>query len=87
MKSDNAAYGTAIAIRQACCLNNIQNIQGQDHRAVNRVVRPLRGFNTPGTVQHAIAGTELMHMLCKTQLEGGTAQGRTPAEQFYALAA
>ena len=45
------------------------------------------GFKTHDTAQRTIAGIELMHMLRKGQMEGGAAQGRTPAEQFYSLAA
>jgi hypothetical protein len=38
--------------------------------------------------QCTLAGVELMHMLKKAQLAGEEwAEGLTPAEQFYALAA
>jgi putative transposase len=59
----------------------------QDHRAVKRIVRPLLGFKTDETAQRTLAGIELTPMLRKGQLEEGTAQGRTLAEQFYSLAA
>jgi putative transposase len=74
----------AITIRQVRYLNNVVE---QDHRAVKRVVRPMLGFKTHDTAQRTIAGIELMHMLHKGQIESGAAQGRTPAEQFYSLAA
>jgi transposase-like protein len=59
-----------------------------DHRAVKRVIRPMLGFKSFDAAQYTLAGIELMHMLKKRQMviEEG-AQGLTPAEQFYALAA
>jgi putative transposase len=80
----NAAYGTAIIIRQVKYLNNIVE---QDHRAVKRVTRPMLGFKSFDAAQCALTGIELMHMLRKGQLEEGVEQGLTPAQQFYALAA
>jgi putative transposase len=85
IKSYNRAYGTAIIIRQVKYLNNIIE---QDHRAVKRVTRPMLGFKAFAAAQCTVVGVELMHMLKKRQLviwEG--AEGLTPAEQFYALAA
>jgi putative transposase len=84
IKRYNAKYGTAMIIRQVRYLNNVVE---QDHRAVKRVVHPMFGFKSHDTAQRTIAGIELMHMLGKGQMEGGAAQGRTPAEQFYSLAA
>jgi hypothetical protein len=41
-----------------------------------------------GQMENAFSYTiELMHMLRKGQLEGDREQGRSAAEQFYALAA
>jgi putative transposase len=59
-----------------------------DHRAVKRVIRPMLGFKSFDAAQYTLAGIDLMHMLKKRQMviEEG-AQGLTPAEQFYALAA
>jgi transposase-like protein len=60
----------------------------QDHRGVKRVTHPMRGFTSFAAAQATLAGIELMHMLKKGQLVGDTrAQGLTPVEQFYALAA
>ncbi len=84
IKCYNAKYRAAITIRQVRYLNNVVE---QDHRAVKRVVRPMLGFKTHDTAQRTIAGIELMHMRRKGQIESGAAQGRTPAEQFYSLAA
>jgi transposase-like protein len=83
--SYNAEHGTAIAIRKRKYLNNIVE---QDHRAVKRITRPMLGFKSFETAQSTLAGIELMHMLKKKQLvvEAGD-EGRTAAEQFYALAA
>ena len=81
----NAAYGTAIVIRQVKYLNNIVE---QDHRAVKRVTRPMLGFKSFDAAQCTLAGVELMPMLKKKQMvvEGG-AESLTAAEQFYSLAA
>jgi transposase-like protein len=60
----------------------------QDHRSVKRVTRPMLGFKSFEAAQATLIGIELMHMLKKSQLVGETgAQGLTPAEQFYTLAA
>jgi transposase-like protein len=60
----------------------------QDHRAVKRVTRPMLGFKSFDAAQGTLAGIELMHMLKKGQLIGeDAAEGLTPLEQFYALAA
>src|SRR5216684_598996 len=60
----------------------------QDHRAVKRVTRPMLGFKSFDAAQGTLAGIELIHMIKKRQLvvEEGN-EGRTAAEQFYALAA
>jgi transposase-like protein len=59
----------------------------QDHRAVKRVTRPMLGFKAFETAQSTLTGIELMPMIKKRQLAGAVGQeGRTAAEQFYALA-
>ena len=60
----------------------------QDHRGVKRVTRPMLGFKAFEAAQDTLVGIELMHMIKKRQLvvEEGD-EGRTAAEQFYALAA
>ena len=85
IRSYNAEHGTAIIIRQVKYLNNMVE---QDHRSVKRVTRPMLGFKSFDAAQGTLAGIELMHMLKKGQLVGEEgAEGLTPAEQFYALAA
>ena len=75
----------AIDIRQVKYLNNMVE---QDHRGVKRVTRPMLGFKSFEAAQGTLVGIELMHMLKKGQLVGEEgAEGLTPAEQFYALAA
>jgi len=85
IKSYNEEHGTAIAIRKIKYLNNIVE---QDHRGVKRVTRPMLGFKSFEAAQGTLVGIELMHMIKKKQMmvEAGD-EGRTAAEQFYALAA
>jgi transposase-like protein len=85
IKSYNEEHGTAIAIRKVKYLNNIVE---QDHRGVKRLTRPMLGFKAFDAAQPTLVGIELMHMIKKQQLmvEEGN-EGRTAAEQFYALAA
>jgi putative transposase len=85
IRSYNAEHGTAIIIRQVKYLNNVVE---QDHRSVKRVARPMLGFKSFEAAQGTLAGIELMHMLKKGQLGGEEgAEGLTPVEQFYPLAA
>jgi len=65
----------------------LTNIVEQDHRGVKRITRPMLGFKAFDAAQSTLVGIELMHMLRKGQLEDGIEQGRSAAEQFYALAA
>lgn len=46
--SDNAEHGTMIEVRQVQYLNNIL---GQDHRAVKRITRPMLGFKPFWTIR------------------------------------
>jgi transposase-like protein len=84
IKRYNEEHGTAIVIRQVKYLNNVVE---QDHRGVKRVTRPMLGFKAFDAAQVTLVGIELMHMLRKGQLAGGSEQGLTAAEQFYALVA
>jgi putative transposase len=59
----------------------------QDHRAVKRKVRPMLGFKAFWAARCTIAGIEVMHAIRKGQLGTTGTVSRTPAEQFYALAA
>jgi transposase-like protein len=83
IKSYNAEHGTTIEIRK---IKYLHDVVEQDHRAVKRVTRPMRGFKTFEVAQCTLAGVELMHMLKKKQrlVEAGD-EGLAAAEQFYAL--
>ncbi len=81
--SYNAEHNTTITIRKNKYLNNIVE---QDHRGVKRVTRPMLGFKSFEAAQSTLTGIELMRMLRKGQLEGHEVEGRSAAEQFYALA-
>jgi putative transposase len=66
----------------------LNHIIDQDHRGVKRVTRPMLGFKSVDAAQGTLAGIELMHILKKGQLVGEDgAEGLTPVEQLYALAA
>jgi putative transposase len=84
IKHYNKIHKTAIAIRQCKYLNNLVE---QDHRGVKRIVRPMLGFKSFWAACCTIAGIEVMHAIRKGQLKTLEAVTRTPAEQFYALAA
>lgn len=84
IKSYNEAHGTAIAIRTTTYLHTIVE---QDHRAIQRITRPMLGCKAFDAAQATLSGIELIHMLRKGQLKGGREAGRSAAEQFYALAA
>jgi putative transposase len=85
IKSSKEAHGTHIAIRQVKYLHTIVE---QDHRGVKRITRSILGFTSFEAAQDTLVGSELMHMIKKTQLmvEAGD-EGLTAAAQFYALAA
>jgi putative transposase len=85
IKSDNAAHGTPIVIRQVKYLHNIVE---QDHRAVKRVTRPMLGCKAFDAAQDTLVGIELMHMIKKRQMvvEAGE-ESLTAAELFDSLAA
>ena len=83
----NTDHETGIELRvaglapQAKYLNNIVE---QDHRAVQRMTRPMLGFKSFWSAAITLAGLELMHMIRNGQLKGG-GQSR-PAQQSYSLA-
>jgi transposase-like protein len=66
----------------------LNHIVEQDHRGVQRGTRPRLGFKAFDAAQNTLVGIELLHMIKKQQMvvEAGE-EGRTAAEQFYALAA
>jgi putative transposase len=55
-----------IEMRQSKYLNNIVE---QDHRAVNRITRPMLGFKSFRCARVLIAGIEAMHMIRKASSE------------------
>ena len=80
----NKTHKIAIVICHSKYLNNIVE---QDHRAVKRLTRPMLGFKSFWSARCTIAGMEVMHAIRKGQLATAGDKPRTPAEQFYALAA
>ena len=54
---------------------------------MKRKVRPMLGFKLFWAARCTIAGIEVMHAIRKGQLETTGTVSKTPAEQFYALAA
>ena len=85
IESHNAEHETehnaGIELRQIKYLNNIVE---QDHRAIERLVRPMPGFKSFWSAAVTLAGLELMHMIRKGQLP--LAGELCPARQFYSLA-
>jgi putative transposase len=81
IESSNTDHKVGIEIREAKYLNKIVE---QDHRAINRLVRPMLGFKSFWSAAVTLTGIELMHMIRKGQLLL-TGELR-PAQQFYSLA-
>lgn len=81
---DEINGGTAISItvRQAKYLNNIVE---QDHRAIKRLTRPMRGFKSFRSAANVLAGVELMHMIARASSRS-IGVPTSVADQFYALA-
>lgn len=72
---------TPIKVRQNEYLNNII---GQDHRAVKRIVKPMMGFRDCRCARIILSGIEIMHMIRTGQMrDDGIAV--TAADQFYSL--
>ena len=63
----------------------LNNIVGQDHRAIKRVTRPMLNFKSFRAAKSALAGIELMHMIRKGQLVLKGCSKLPFADQFYAL--
>jgi putative transposase len=81
--SIQADSGLLIKLRQSKYLNNIVE---QDHRAIERIARPMLGFKTFRCARTLIAGIEVMHMIRKGQLGDIKDQASSAANQFYSLA-
>ena len=84
IRHSNNIHKTAIAIRQCQYLNHIVE---QDHRAVKRLVRPMFGFKSLWAACWTLAGIEVKQAIRKGPRETPEPVSRTPAAQFYALAA
>ena len=87
VESDNVEQESGIELRVAGLgpqVKYLNYIVEQDHRAVKRMTRPMRGFKSFLSAAITLARIELMHMIGKGQLKGG---GQSPpAQQFYSLA-
>lgn len=70
-----------ILVRQIKYLNNRVE---QDHRAIKKIINPMKGFKSFVAAKATLAGIELHHMLRKGQY--ANAASRAVYEQFYALA-
>ena len=64
----------------------LNNIVEQDHRAIERIARPMLGFETFRCARILIAGIEVSHMIRKGQLADVKDQASSQASQFYSLA-
>jgi transposase-like protein len=73
-----------IRIRQSAYLNN--RIE-QDHRAVERRVRPMLGLKSVVTARVILGGIEIIHMMRKGQAKYAYNSQPSLAEQFELLAA
>jgi putative transposase len=78
-----ADSGADIEMRQSKYLDNIV---GQDHRAIKRIVRPLFGFKNFRCARALLAGIETVHMIKKGQLDSLKDQVASAPDQFYSLA-
>jgi putative transposase len=75
---------TALPPRHSKYLNNLVE---QDHRAVQWITRPLRGFHSFWAACGTLAGIEVRPAIRQGPLISMGTVLHTPAEQFYALAA
>ncbi len=71
------------ALRQSKYLDNIVE---QDHRAIQRITRPMLGFKTFCCARIIIAGTETMHRIRNYQPDHVNDRTSSAENQFYSLA-
>ena len=87
VESDNVEQESGIELRVAGLgpqVKYLNYIVEQDHRAVKRMTRPMRGFKSFLSAAITLARIELMHMIGKGELKGG---GQSPpAPRLYSLA-
>ena len=81
--SMQADSGLPIEMRQS---KNLNNLIEQDHRAVERITRPMLGFKTFRCAKILLAGIEVMQMIRKGQLGAIKDPASSAANQFYSLA-
>ena len=82
LQAINAGRETPVTIRQGKYLNNIV---GQDHRAIKRITRPMLGFRSFRCARIILSGIEIMHMIRKGQMQVGKDTHPSVAGQFYSL--
>ena len=70
-------------MRQSKYLNDLIE---QDHRAIERVMRPLLGFKSFRCARAIIAGIETMHMIKRGQLEFVRDETSFAADKSYSSA-
>lgn len=75
--------GYLIMVRQIKYLNN--RVEQEDHRAIKKITRPMKGFKFVAAARATLAGTELHRMLKKGQHK--EAANLPVHKQFYKLAA
>ncbi len=78
-----ADIDAAIELRQSKYLNNLLE---QDHRAIKRILRPMRGLNSFDCARRLIAGIETRHTVKKGQLDCSKGRALFADDQFYPLA-
>ena len=75
--------GVDIEMRQSKYLNHLIE---KDHRAIQRVVRPMLGFKSFRCARAIIASIETTYMIKKGQLDGLKATTSFATDKFYSLA-
>ena len=78
-----ADSGAEIEMRQSTYPNNLIE---QDHRAVERIVRPMLGLKNFRCARALLAGIETMHMIKKGQLDAIKDRASSAANRLYSLA-
>ncbi len=81
LEAPNAERLTPSKVRQNKYLNTVVE---QDHRAINRIIKPMMGFEDFRCARIILSGIKIAHMIRKGQMcDDGVAS--TAAEQFYSL--
>jgi putative transposase len=74
---------TPVRIRQKRYLDNLAE---QDHRAMKRITKPMKGFRDYGCAPIILRGIAMMHRIRKGQMKMAQRSLLSSAEQFYSLA-